>query len=381
MMLVIKKNSCDKDVLTLASCLKRVVRSVFSLLDRKLAKFLAAHDVYPVHSLNIFPIGISDEIRRHNPDIVHLHWVSGAVISIQEIASLEIPVVWTLHDLWPILGARHHPEKVDPYLAFSDDGEYVVSPNKWSRWLYQYKAKSWAETPITFVSQCQWSREMAERSKIGRGHAHAVIGCPLDDSFLISMDRKAIRKDLEYDDDDLVILIGGSGAVSRLNETKGFHYLFEALDILARMVDEYPVCILTIGNDQNAPEFPFKTKKMGHISDNRRLAKLYSAADLVVVPSVMETFGQSITEPMACGTPVIAFDVTSQKDLVEDGINGYLAEFPNVEDLALKIKLGLFKGNKLRKQCRVDAVSRWSQNIIAKQYAKVYQECRAYIRR
>jgi glycosyltransferase involved in cell wall biosynthesis len=95
----------------------------------------------------------------------------------------------------------------------------------------------------------------------------------------------------------------------------------------------------------------------------------------------METFGQSITEPMACGTPVVAFDVTSQKDLVEDGINGYLAEFPNVEDLALKIKLGLFKGNKLRKQCRDHAVSRWSQNIIAKQYAKVYQECRAYIRR
>lgn len=46
---------------------------------------------------------------------------------------------------------------------------------------------------------------------------------------------------------------------------------------------------------------------MGYIRDHQILQALYSAADVMVVPSLEEAFGQTVTEAMACATPVVSF--------------------------------------------------------------------------
>ena len=376
-MLVIKKHTEDESVFTIESWKGQNIRSVRGFLDRKCARMFGSHDGYPVHSLNILKSGILREIKKLKPDVIHLHWISGAMISIYEIASLRIPVVWTLHDLWPLLGVRHHPEKIVPSEIIADNGEYLSTPNRLSKWLYHAKAEAWHDSKMTFVSQCEWSRKIAERSLIGKGHEHSVIGCPLDTSVFCPDGRKLARQSLGLNEDEKVILIGSSGALSINNKAKGFHYLFEAMELLPSLLTSERVKVITVGNDQHVPKFLFPTTNLGHISDNRRLAEIYSAADLVVVPSVMETFGQSISEPMACGTPVVAFDATSQKDLIEDGINGYLAAFPDTVDLAMKIGRGLLESHKLRGRCRAYAAERWDFQVVAKKYESVYQRALA----
>jgi glycosyltransferase involved in cell wall biosynthesis len=70
-------------------------------------------------------------------------------------------------------------------------------------------------------------------------------------------------------------------------------------------------------------------------TDNETLAKCYSAADFLVLPSRFDTFGCVVLEAMACGLPVAAYDCKGPRDLVEPGISGCLGADPG--DLALQV--------------------------------------------
>ena len=59
---------------------------------------------------------------------------------------------------------------------------------------------------------------------------------------------------------------------------------------------------------------------------------------MLVVPSRVESFGQTASESMACGNPVVAFSTTGLKDIVDHKVNGYLAKPFETEDLANGIK-------------------------------------------
>ena len=99
--------------------------------------------------------------------------------------------------------------------------------------------------------------------------------------------------------------------------------------------DENINIVIFGGNNKNYyPEIDFKVHHFNKISDNKILKKLYNAGDVMVVPSKMETFGQTALESIACGTPVVAFKNTGLSDIIDHKENGYLAEFLNVKDLA-----------------------------------------------
>lgn len=60
--------------------------------------------------------------------------------------------------------------------------------------------------------------------------------------------------------------------------------------------------------------------------EGQELAKAYAEADVLVFPSLTDTFGLVMLEAMACGTPVAAFPVTGPRDVIREGINGALDE-------------------------------------------------------
>ena len=61
-------------------------------------------------SISIFPSSISSYINKLDIDLVHLHWLQGEFISIEDIGKIKKPIVWTLHDCWPLLSSFHYPK-------------------------------------------------------------------------------------------------------------------------------------------------------------------------------------------------------------------------------------------------------------------------------
>ena len=107
------------------------------------------------------------------------------------------------------------------------------------------------------------------------------------------------------------------------------------------------------------------------------LSILYSAVDVMVNPSKMESFGLTASEAQTCGTPVVAFNATGLKDIVADRKTGYLADPFSSESLAKGICWVL--GNKerikfLSHNSRERAIKLWSYEIISKKYKELYLE-------
>ena len=103
----------------------------------------------------------------------------------------------------------------------------------------------------------------------------------------------------------------------------------------------------------------------------------YSAADIFVSPTLADVFGLVLLESMACGTPMVSFDVGGVPELVRPGVTGLLAKPEDPNDLSLKI-VELLEDDILRKKmaqrCREIAVTEYSIELQAKRYIEVYRQ-------
>ncbi len=92
----------------------------------------------------------------------------------------------------------------------------------------------------------------------------------------------------------------------------------------------------------------------------QKLVDLLSVSDVFVFPSKTDTFGLVILEALSCGVPVAAYNVTGPKDLIENGVEGFLGA--NLEKNALKcLKL---KRSKCRKKALQFSSAKWCSRFI-----------------
>jgi glycosyltransferase involved in cell wall biosynthesis len=183
------------------------------------------------------------------------------------------------------------------------------------------------------------------------------------------------RKLFELPQDVPLILFGAVSPLS--NPRKGFSLIRDATQAFATMTNVDAELVIFGDRDQsNFSDFPLPMHSMGYITNEERLAKLYSAADIMVVPSKYEGFGQTVTESMASGTPVVAFDTTGPSDIIDHKETGYLAEPYNPKDLATGIEFLLNDDHRLdeySENARTEAVNEYHYTTVAKQYLNLYR--------
>ncbi len=165
-----------------------------------------------------------------------------------------------------------------------------------------------------------------------------------------------------------MLFVADSAAIKR----KGFDYIAAAL---AEMSAEPKLFLLGVGGGkQVVPSLP--QLHLGKITNDRMLSIIYSAADVFVIPSLQESFGQTVTESMACGTPVVGFDTGGIPDMVRPGVTGYLAKVGDAAALREAIMKVLREPEKwpaMSANCRRIAVEEYSLETQAKNYAAHYQ--------
>jgi hypothetical protein len=152
-----------------------------------------------------------------------------------------------------------------------------------------------------------------------------ALGVPTDVYF--PRDTRECRKRVGLPRNAFVVLFS---ACSLDDPRKGLQHLVEALDRL-NIPNLHLACV---GNADAIGELVPKVTKFGYVDDAQSLAKIYSAADVYVGPSLEETFGQVYVEAAACGTPSIAYRVAGAKDAIVDGVTGIFAEEIGAEALA-----------------------------------------------
>lgn len=138
--------------------------------------------------------------------------------------------------------------------------------------------------------------------------------------------------------------------------------------------NEIEVLIFGASNNNNQLKQYFNTIYLGNIKDEVLLAIAYSAADVMVVPSIQEAFGQTASEAMSCATPVVAFGATGLLDIIDHKENGYLAKPYEAEDLANGIKWCFDNNinNTLSEKAREKVLKCFTLEIVAREYKELY---------
>ena len=116
---------------------------------------------------------------------------------------------------------------------------------------------------------------------------------------------------------------------------------------------------------------------LGLITDDRKLAAIYSAADVFAAPSILENLPGTVMESMACGTPCVAFRQGGVADLIDHEISGYLAQPYEVESFARGMAWVLEDDNRhaqLADRARSKIKDGFSLELMSRRYADLYEE-------
>lgn len=326
-----------------------------------------------------FPDAIAKNVAQLNPDIVNMHWVCNGFLKVETLPKLNKPLVWTLQDMWPFTGGCHYAETCDGYQKACGQCPQLNSQKEsdLSRKIWQRKQKAWQDINLTIVTPSQWMADCVRESSLFGHRRVEVIPFCLDVQKYRPANKGFSRDLLGLPSDKLIILFGALSATADLR--KGFHLLQPALKKLSQAgwADRIEVAIFGADAPAEPADLGFKAHYLGSFADDLSLSIAYSAADVMIVPSLYESFGQTASEGLACGTPVVAFNAAGQKDIVSHQQNGYLVKPYEVDDLAHGMAWVLEDTDRHRKLCeqaRQAAVDQFSLEIQARQYRTLFEE-------
>jgi glycosyltransferase involved in cell wall biosynthesis len=319
-------------------------------------------------------------IQDFNPDLIHLHWICHGFLSIESLPKLRRPLVWTLHDLWPLAGAEHYVGTVPRFREGYTAANRPANQRGWDvvRWTWKRKQRSYSAVPsLTVVGNSWWTAEQARSSLLFKSRRVEVIHYGLDHRIYKPIEQKVAREIFDLPADKRIILFGALDAVT--DARKGFDLLSSALQTLSNSgaLGEAHVAIFGSSRPKNPPDLGLPCRFLGRLRDDVSLAIAYAAADVMVVPSREEAFGQTALEALACGTPVVAFNIGGLPDMVEHLRNGYLARPFDVEDLAKGIRWVLSskeRWNTLSAAARNVVETRFTLELQGAKYKALYEE-------
>lgn len=378
-MLVLRKYSDDESVITGRGARgpSILIQALRDRLDRLPLRFYKWDPAY-WWTVGWLPFDITREIEALDPDIVHFHWAGRGAAPIGMLPRLQrFRKVWTLRDMWPLTGGCHYTGECERYRTGCGHCPQLGSNTKLdiSAWQWHRKERAWRDVEIVYVAPSRWMADCAFSSPLRHGNPVHNIPNGVDVTEFKPIDRAAARHAWNLPQDRRLILFGAINSTG--DPRKGFSYFAEAMRLLAASGQNTSLMAVVFGA-ATVPQVDLgcETRYIGQLRDNVGLALLYSAADVMVVPSVQENAGKTSIEAMACGTPVVAFANSGQVEIVDHKQTGYLAEDLSAEDLARGIEWCLQSRqacDTLALQARARAAERFDIRKIARQYADLYQ--------
>ena len=165
--------------------------------------------------------------------------------------------------------------------------------------------------------------------------------------------------------------------IGRVDPQKQPDKLIEAFELIHAKLPEVTLHIVGSGNLIEQTKELVKNKKLDTSvvfeGVRKDMENVYAATDLVILSSAYEGMPNALIEAIGCGIPVVSFDCPiGPSEIIEDGVNGFLAEQDNVEELADKALQALKQSwdeDIIRATCK-----KFDVKNIAGEYEKIFSE-------
>ncbi len=327
-MLVMHKTGDDPHTEVIDTALHNTLRPHLPLLDALPLGFYPRRDVS--HWANAwFPTSIARAVRDINPDLVHLHWINRGFFSLADLRRWKKPIAWTLHDSWPFTGGCHHPPVgctryheacgSCPALGSTRDTDL-------SRFTLRRKQRLWKNLDLHIVGPSRYLTDNAAASALFSPFPCHNLPNGIDTQLYAPGNRAAARAALGLPPEKPLLLVVAMNAASDKN--KGGHLALDAIRLAAEKLGP-DAAELLIAGESDGPDKPraaWPIHRMGVLTEEADMVRLYQAADLQIVPSYIENLSNAIMEASACALPCIAFRAGGNADMVLHNHSGFLAE-------------------------------------------------------
>ncbi len=223
---------------------------------------------------------------------------------------------------------------------------------------------------LHLVTPSRWLASEVKRSALFHNFPISVIPNGLDVTTFSPGDRNFARESFGIPKDKLVILCVAAALDVRRT---GLGILREAL---AGLKDHSDFLVATAGRGAAIQDLGLPHVSLGHLSDERLLSLAYNAADVFVCPSLQDNLPNTVLESMACGVPVVSFNVGGLPDMVREGITGSLVpagDAPGLREAIVGILRDPARRAGLAANCRKIAMEEYSLEIQARQYIRLYE--------
>lgn len=345
------------------------------LLDRVIRKAYVSLSTEPWHGTRRLLSPLHAEKLR-DFDLVHLHTVADwfNVPAWLQTLPVGVGVVVTLHDMWHFTGGCFLYRGCDRFTESCTPCPILKTP--WNRVLakdeLRRKLEAYRSRRVQFVANSQWLADLADRSAIVRAcGCSRVIPPGIDTDVFKPQDKAQCRAELGIPREAFVI---AAGAVSLTDANKNIRWLLEQLAGLPELEN---VLLVLVGAGTLEIPVGLKVRLMGGVADRRKRATLFSAADIFVSPSLIETYGLTLIEAMSCGIPVVAFRTGGIPEAVPDE-GGILCELIDAKAFRTAIQR-LRHSEEIRNELGTAAsklvAARNAKGRFGGMFARLYEAC------
>jgi glycosyltransferase involved in cell wall biosynthesis len=347
-----------------------IISKIYSYLDQFLAK-LYKNRIPVIFSTGFFGYNFNRIKEFKDADIIHLHWINQGYFNISNFNKFNKIFFWTIRDMWPFTGGCHLAQAFNCEKYIDNCGKCIALGSKFKfdlSFFVQKRKKKFYPSNLHLIGISNWISGCAKSSSIFKDNQIYTIPNSIDFNQFKLNDKKYCRTKLNLNTEKKYVLIGAHDLKSKY---KGFEIFKKSLAYCSTNFE-----ILVFGDTIETENlFNHNIINYNKIQDINMLNILYSASDVFVSCSLIESFGKTIAEAMSSGTPCVAFNCTGQRDIIDHKINGYLSEPFCEKSIAIGIEWILSNSSydNLVINARKKIVETFSPNLVATSYINLYQ--------